>query len=281
MRNSTQLKIAVMAIPPISNARTTGSSQPRAGASIIPRTNRPIEPAISAVPGRSSGVASVSFDVTIVNDTTRMRTETTARLTKIECQDHFSRSSPETTSPAIAPDPATPDQTPTARARCAGGKPAVSRDSVAGMTNAAPTPEITRETMIHDGSSAKTGIDEPAAKTSSPNMSSSRRPYRSPSAPAGNKRQASVSVYPSTIHVSWLCVAPVSRAKSGRAVLSAAIAATTSATAQHATVSIQICRMVHVDCSSVVSLLTKPPDRNKTISIVTRTAVPQPPSGYN
>lgn len=108
---------------------------------------------INAVPGRSSGEWLASLDEGMVKLTSRMSPDTTARLTKIAIHDHFSRSAPDTSIPAMAPEPATPDQMPTARPRCDGGKPAVSSDSVAGITKAAPTPAATRDPMIHSGAS--------------------------------------------------------------------------------------------------------------------------------
>ena len=96
--------------------------------------------------------------------------------------------------PKIAPELATPAQMPTALLRSDFGKAAVNSDSVAGMMNAAPTPATARATMIWTGLSRKTGAIDASEKIARPTSSAPRRPYRSPSAPAGSSRQASTKV---------------------------------------------------------------------------------------
>ena len=141
--------------------------------------------------------------------------------------------------PTIAPELATPAQMPMALFRSSFGKAAVRTESVAGMMNAAPMPATARATMICTGLSNTVGANEASAKIASPTRSAPRRPYRSPSAPAGNSKQASTNVYPSTTHVSCVWVAAVSSAMSGSAAFSATIEAITSRTSTAATVNNQ------------------------------------------
>ena len=141
--------------------------------------------------------------------------------------------------PTIAPELATPAQMPIALLRSFFGKAAVNSDSVAGMMNAAPTPATARATMICTGLSKIVGANEATAKIASPTSNAPRRPYRSPSAPAGNSRQASTRVYPSTTQVSWVWVADVWSAMSGSAAFSATIDEITSSTSTAATVNSQ------------------------------------------
>ena len=141
--------------------------------------------------------------------------------------------------PTIAPELATPAHMPIALLRSFLGKAAVSNDNVAGMMNAAPTPATARATMICIGLSKIVGANEAMAKIARPTSNAPRRPYRSPSAPAGNSKQASTSVYPSTTQVSCVCVAAVCSAMSGSAALSATIEEITSRTSTAATVNNQ------------------------------------------
>ena len=96
--------------------------------------------------------------------------------------------------PTTAPEPETPAQMPTALLRSDFGNAAVSSDSVAGITSAAPTPATARATMICIGLSSSTGAIDASAKIARPASSAPRLPYRSPRAPAGSSRHASASV---------------------------------------------------------------------------------------
>jgi hypothetical protein len=125
--------------------------------------------------------------------------------------------------PKIAPELATPAQTPTALLRSDFGTAAVNSDSVAGMMNAAPTPAMARATMICAGLSKRVGESDAIAKMAGPTSSAPRRPNRSPIVPAGSSRHASTSVYPSMIQVSCVCVAAVCSAISERVVTPASI----------------------------------------------------------
>ena len=87
--------------------------------------------------------------------------------------------------PITMPTPATADQAAIACGRSFGGNTAFRIDSVAGMTNAAPRPITTRAAISMPVPDAKAAAALPRAKTVRPPRSESRRPYRSPSAPAG------------------------------------------------------------------------------------------------
>jgi hypothetical protein len=71
-----------------------------------------------------------------------------------------------------------------ALARSLRGKVATSRDSVAGITTAAPKPMIARATMTSEVSSTMLPITEPPAKISRPSTSAPRRLYLSPIEPS-------------------------------------------------------------------------------------------------
>lgn len=71
-----------------------------------------------------------------------------------------------------------------ARARSPFGKTATSRDSVAGMTTAAPTPMTARAAMTSPVSCTRLPITEPPAKITRPVTRAPRRLYLSPIAPS-------------------------------------------------------------------------------------------------
>lgn len=75
-------------------------------------------------------------------------------------------------------------QTVMALARSALGNIATSRDKVAGMTTAAPTPMIARAVITRMVSSTRPPITEPPAKISRPRISAPRRLYLSPIEPS-------------------------------------------------------------------------------------------------
>src|SRR5690242_16505912 len=164
----------------------------------------------------------------------------TASVTLIaNTDDHENHSSsvPERSSPTTAPAPAMPAQMPTARPRSSSGKTFVMMERVVGMTSAAPTPITARSAISQPGSLTKTAASDATPKTARPIWRMPLRPKRSPSAPAGSRRPAKTSAYASTIHCSWLCDAPVLRARSGSATFSEATAATTIISARHITAS--------------------------------------------
>ncbi len=74
-----------------------------------------------------------------------------------------------------------------------GGNTVVMSERVAGITKAAPMPEIARPTMICIGASASPETVEPMAKTTSPAMRAFFRPYLSPSAPAARRSPAKIT----------------------------------------------------------------------------------------
>ncbi len=103
-------------------------------------------------------------------------------------------SSPPSVGPITMPTPATADQAAIACGRSFGGKTAFRIDKVAGMTNAAPRPITTRAAISIPVPEASAAAVLPRAKTARPPSSESRRPYRSPSAPAGISSAAKHSV---------------------------------------------------------------------------------------
>ncbi len=90
----------------------------------------------------------------------------------------------------MMPTPATADQAAIACGRSLGGNTALSIDRVAGMTKVAPKPITTLARISVVVPVAKAAATLPAANTVRPPISEIRRPYRSPSAPAGMSRAA-------------------------------------------------------------------------------------------
>ena len=103
-------------------------------------------------------------------------------------------SRPPSVGPITMPMPVTADQAAMACGRSFGGKTAFRIDSVAGMTNAAPRPITTRAPISMPVPDANAAAALPRANTVRPPSSESRRPYRSPSAPAGMSSAAKHSV---------------------------------------------------------------------------------------
>jgi hypothetical protein len=96
----------------------------------------------------SSGVPWVSRERGASRATATAAIATTGRFTSTaEPHQNDSRSAPATTGPMAPPAPANPAQTAMARPLSSGGNTAVISDSVAGMTNAEPTPMTARPAM--------------------------------------------------------------------------------------------------------------------------------------
>ncbi len=104
-------------------------------------------------------------------------TVTTATLIrKIVPHQNHSRSTPLTTPPSATPTPATPAHTAIARGRSSGGNTWARIDSVAGMTNAAPTPITARAAITPVAEVDVTANSDAAPKITRPVFSASRRP---------------------------------------------------------------------------------------------------------
>ena len=173
---------------------TSESDQPRAGTSITAKTIAPTATTTVTAPTQSTGGCSCWRDSAILHANPARTAPATVNPTNTEVHDHCSSSTPAPRMPRTAPDPATPAHTPTARPRCAGGNPAVSIDSVEGMTSAAPAPANARAAISHAGSARNKGKADAKANNANPATSTPRRPYRSPIAPAGRTKHAKTSV---------------------------------------------------------------------------------------
>jgi len=101
---------------------------------------------------------------------------------------------PVTKKPAIAPTPAMAAQTLMASGRLRSGTLEVINDRVVGMMNAAAIPARARVAISSTALSANTPRSEATPKTMSPPIMTPRRPSRSPMAPAGRSRAASIKV---------------------------------------------------------------------------------------
>ncbi len=105
------------------------------------------------------------------------------------------------------------------------------------MTPAAPTPATARAVISSPGSCEAAASSIAAPKTTVPPASMSLRPKRSPALPNGSSSPAKVSVYASTIHCSWVSVAPVARARLDKATFSPETAEMTIISARQETTS--------------------------------------------
>ena len=76
------------------------------------------------------------------------------------------------------------------------------------MISAPPTPINERAAISWFGVPDRADKAEPMAKITMPMRSASLRPKRSPRLPVVSSSPANTSVYPSTIHCTWLLVAP-------------------------------------------------------------------------
>lgn len=104
-------------------------------------------------------------------------------IRKVDPQAWSSRSQPATSGPTAMARPEVAVQPVMALARSPRGKIATSRDKVAGMTTAAPTPMTARAAMTSAVSSTRLPITDPPAKISRPTIRAPRRLYLSPIAP--------------------------------------------------------------------------------------------------
>ena len=102
-------------------------------------------------------------------------------------------------------------------------------ESVAGITNAAPTPIAARHAITAVDVCATEPARAAMAKIPRPIWSAPLRPKRSPKAPAVNSNPANTNEYESTIHWRSLLEAWRSRAIAGKAMLSDAFAIITVA----------------------------------------------------
>ena len=109
---------------------------------------------------------------------------------KTERQLQNSSRVPEASTPRTALAPATPAQILTALVRSAAVKVPVIVDSVAGMTRAAPDTQDRAERDQLVAPSAVIATAEPTPKITRPISRVSRRPNRSPIAPAGSSSAA-------------------------------------------------------------------------------------------
>ena len=94
----------------------------------------------------------------------------------------------------MLPPPAKPAQMPIALALSSGGKLDVMIDNVTGMIIAAPTPAMTRATIIIAVVVASSEPTVAMANTARPASSTGLRPNRSPIAPTGSSSAARATV---------------------------------------------------------------------------------------
>src|SRR6186997_1219727 len=225
------------------NAPTTYESpHPRSGPSMILYSSALTPINESTAPNGSSGVAESSLlrgantaTATITTtETTMFTTNTAPHQNDGKIHQPVSRK-PAMTGPSAPPAPAKPAQIAIALARSCGGKTAVSNDSVAGITKAAPMPEIALEAMTASEVLANAPTSDPAANTPRPHSNASLRPKRSPIAPAVSNRPAKTIAYESTIHCRSVALAPSDPCIDGRATLRPDTAITTITKLRHRT----------------------------------------------
>ena len=122
-----------------------------------------------------------------------MRATTGTLKRNADPHQNFSSRAPETIGPSAPPAPAKATHVAIAFGRSAGGNTAVSSESVAGITNAAPAPWIARPTITIAAEPANPLTTAPTPNRTRPNSNVSLRPKRSPSAPATSRRPANTS----------------------------------------------------------------------------------------
>jgi hypothetical protein len=195
MRSSHQAKTASAASPAASPASVTVAVQPRPGASMMASTMANSAPPMSTVPGMSRRWPPGSAVSGTVQMTPASATATSGMLMRNTLpHQKWESSRPPSVGPITMPMLVTADQAAIACGRSFGGKTAFRIDSVAGMTNAAPRPITTRAPISMPVPDANAAVALPRANTARPPSSESRRPYRSPSAPAGMSSAAKHSV---------------------------------------------------------------------------------------
>ena len=146
---------------------------------------------------------------------------------KKELQSKNSSSRPEPSRPITAPAPTTPTQTPTAWARSSGGKDVVMIDSVVGITSAAPTPIAARSPISVSARRRRS----PRAAAHAEDHETGEQDALAAEAVADGARDQQQAGEDHRVGVddpcSSLCVAPVSRARSGSATFRPLTAETT------------------------------------------------------
>ena len=124
-----------------------------------------------------------------------MATITTKTLIrKIEPHQKFSSSQPPSTGPRMIPRPATAAQAAMARPRSGPVKTLVMMERVAGMINAPPIPIAARAAIRVLAESAKAAAIELSPNNTSPMLSASLRPKRSPRAPIVSSNPANTKM---------------------------------------------------------------------------------------
>ncbi len=175
-RSSISTNIPAAANPAPAASSTTVSVQPRCGASNAATVTRPMATAADSAPHGSKGGRDESDDSGTVYAATASTAPAAAIAIMIDNHDQRAISSPEPRMPSTAPPPTVPAQMPTATLRFARGSPAVRRDSVDGITSAAPAPATARAEISQIGPSISSGTAEATANSTSPAISISLRP---------------------------------------------------------------------------------------------------------
>ncbi len=186
VRSSHQMKAAMATSPAAASAMVIASVQPRDGASMMASTSATSASAIRMVPRQSSRCPPDSAVSGTTRTTPAIASATSGTLIRNTLPHQKCVSSrPPSVGPRMMPTPATADQAAIACGRSFGGNTALRMDSVAGMTNVAPRPMTTLAMISVLVSVENAAATLPAANTARPPISEIRRPYRSPSAPAG------------------------------------------------------------------------------------------------
>jgi hypothetical protein len=148
-----------------------------------------------------------------------MASTPTGRLSqKIERQPIVCTSTPPTKGPAAMLRPATPAQTPMARARSRRSvKVLVMIDMATGLSIEPPTACTMRNAISRPTVGAMLHSSEPTLNSTRPTWNVRRLPSRSAVEPDSTSSAASTSVYASTVHWSSVTDAPSSRRIDGRA----------------------------------------------------------------
>ena len=180
-----------------SSASVTAEVQPRFGPSMTASMTASMAAEAKSAPSmskREPGSRRPARSGTTVTVAAIATTASGTFTQKTEPQKKWASSRPLRVGPTTMPIPAMLDHSAIAPARSRAGNTAVRIDSVAGMTNAPPTPISARAAISVAESPDRAAQAEPEAKMTRPSSSARRRPNRSPSAPAMTSSAANVSV---------------------------------------------------------------------------------------
>ncbi len=194
--SSQTMNDAIATAPTANEPSTSGSVQPFAGPSMMPKSSEPRPTIESTAPSGSRCEWLGSFEVGTRNHPATSASATSGRLTQnTELHSKWRSSSPPVTGPMATARPEKPAHTAIARPRSRGSRKTLVRiDSVAGMISAPPMPMKARLAMSWTVDVDSAADTEPMANTTRPICSAPLRPNRSLRLPVVSRRPAKTRV---------------------------------------------------------------------------------------